>query len=232
MNPPVITPPKAVDDISAPEDRFRCLPYNAVLFARTCVSRQDMLGKPREQRTGDYSDCDGCQVGMTIREKLGAGPAPAVAGKSTHGPGLPYYVPKMPGRARLPVAAPKPTPSAQAPSPAHLATPSPEAPVKRKPGRPPKPKPLPVEPATMTPPAPVTPPPVDPPQPEVAQEPTEAPTPVTMEGTEGELADFERELLAVRNGLLQAASKAEAIISDIRSARARLAAKVAAEAKC
>jgi hypothetical protein len=138
MSPPVITPPKAVDDISTPEDRFRCVPYNAVLFARTCVSRQDMLGKPREQRTGDYAECEGCQAGMTIREKLGAGPAPAAAGKSPHGPGLPYYVPKMPGRARLPVAAPKPPP--QAPSPRQAATPAAEAPVKRKPGRPPKPK--------------------------------------------------------------------------------------------
>ena len=78
----------------------------------------------------------------------------------------------------------------------------------------------------------IAPPPVDPPQPEVAQEPTEVSALATIERTEGELADFERELLTVRNGLLQAASKAEAIISDIRSARARLAAKVAAEAKC
>lgn len=60
----------------------------------------------------------------------------------------------------------------------------------------------------------------------------EVSAPPTVGSTEGELADFENELVAVRNGLLRAADKAEAIISEIRAARARLAAKVAAETRC
>ncbi len=225
MSAPVIAPPKSVDDITAPDDRFRCGPYNAVLFARTCVSRQDMLGKPREQRTGDYSECDGCQVGLAIREKLGAGPPPVPAGKSAHGPGLPY-VPKMPGRGPLPMApeptkpkppvpAVKPTP----PTPKPSAPPTGEPPVKRKPGRPPKPKPSVPPPPVPTPLAPAT-PAVTPPAPLL---------PPVLPSTEEELAAFERDLVGVRNGLLLTASKCEALLSEIRAARARIAAKAEAE---
>lgn len=69
MNP--LADPKAPQDITAPEDRIRCRPYGATLFAASCLERQGILKLAPEHRTGDYAECDGCQDGAVVREKLG-----------------------------------------------------------------------------------------------------------------------------------------------------------------
>ena len=75
--PPAVKPAVPIKQISAPDDRFRCAPYGAVLFARACTERQRMLALPRDQRSGDYSFCDGCEDGPRVLVQLGlAAPTP------------------------------------------------------------------------------------------------------------------------------------------------------------
>jgi hypothetical protein len=66
-----IRPPVEIDAITGPEDRFRCKPYGAVLFSRSCGERQRMLTLPRDQRTGDYSFCVDCPDGPRVAAQLG-----------------------------------------------------------------------------------------------------------------------------------------------------------------
>jgi hypothetical protein len=66
-----IRPPVEIDAVAGPDDRFKCKPYGAVLLARSCAERQRMLKLPRDQRTGDYSFCDGCKDGPRVAEKSG-----------------------------------------------------------------------------------------------------------------------------------------------------------------
>ena len=49
--------------------------------------------------------------------------------------------------------------------------------------------------------------------------------PAVIHAEDAEIEQFERELIAVRNGLLRSVSKAETLIAEIRSARAKLAAR-------
>lgn len=68
--PPTILPPVPVDAVENAEDRFRCVPYGAVLFARSCLARQEMLGKPRTPKSEDYFRCEGCEDGLSILLRL------------------------------------------------------------------------------------------------------------------------------------------------------------------
>lgn len=71
-----LSDPKLPQDVTAPEDRLRCRPYGATLFAASCLERQGMLKLAPEHRTGDYVECNGCKDGAAVREKLGE-PKPA-----------------------------------------------------------------------------------------------------------------------------------------------------------
>lgn len=81
-----VAPPIAVDAITVEADRFHCRPYACVLMASACVRRQDMLAKPRHERTGDYVECEGCKDGALVRVRLQMAPAGPSAGKAPHGP--------------------------------------------------------------------------------------------------------------------------------------------------
>lgn len=106
-----IAPPVAVTDITAETGRFRCKPYSCVLMASACIRRQAMLTRPRNERTGDYADCEGCQDGAVLRARLKMAPAPPSAGKSAHGPSPALtgaMVPRKPKRNLPPVKEPVP----------------------------------------------------------------------------------------------------------------------------
>ncbi len=66
-----VRPPVPRTEVSSEDDRFRCVPYGSVLFARACVARQEMLGRPRDQRHGDYVYCGECTDGPALRTRLG-----------------------------------------------------------------------------------------------------------------------------------------------------------------
>jgi hypothetical protein len=66
----LIKPPVPVEQVSSPDDRFRCKPYGAVLTARACLSRQDLAALPGDQRKEDYVFCQGCTLGETVRAKF------------------------------------------------------------------------------------------------------------------------------------------------------------------
>lgn len=63
--------PVPVDRITNHTDRFRCVPYEAVLFANACVKRQEMHAQERTSRVLEYSKCKGCRTGEEVRKRLG-----------------------------------------------------------------------------------------------------------------------------------------------------------------
>lgn len=94
-----ITPPVAPEAVTAPDDRFKCVPYGAVLTARTCDARQRQLAKAVDSRDGDYYYCEGCETGALIRLRLKADPLGPPPPKPTHGPspmGTPRQAKKRP----------------------------------------------------------------------------------------------------------------------------------------
>lgn len=214
----IIPTPKPAAEVSSLEDRFQCVPYRAVIFARVCVSRQDMLGKPRDARTGDYTDCEGCALGASIRTQVGAGVAPATNKAPAHGPGF-VHVPRMPGRRALPVAPRGPAEVLPPPKP----LPPPRLPKKPPQGSQPERRAIVFEPPDV---APTTDrsPNVDV-EPPVQAEPPPLPEPVSVAKSDqdGELAEIEKQLAAIHQGLLKTSSKAAHLLADVRDARARLA---------
>lgn len=73
----------AASAVRAPLDRFRCVPYSAVITAATCVARQKaagiqegQVGSPigmrwrSEGKIGDYGGCRRCDVGPRIRKAV------------------------------------------------------------------------------------------------------------------------------------------------------------------
>ncbi len=74
----VLPAPIEASAVLAPDERFRCVPYNATFSGATCVARQEVArlqlaqrgkpGKPGLQ--GDYSECRECPVGAGIRNRL------------------------------------------------------------------------------------------------------------------------------------------------------------------
>lgn len=115
MNP-LLVPPKPIAEISEPTDRFKCVPYNAVLSARDCSRRQDMLGVSRNERSGDYLYCDGCPDGALVRLRLKHQPPPEAAPKPAHGPKPDRIRRRMPSSPEP--TRPKPSPLEQRPEPA------------------------------------------------------------------------------------------------------------------
>jgi len=83
-----VAAPVAVTEIAAETDRFRCGPYSCVLMASACIRRQDMLTKPRNERTGDYADCEKCEDGKTVRRRLQMAPKEPVPDMPKPGPML------------------------------------------------------------------------------------------------------------------------------------------------
>lgn len=79
---PAIAPPVDPSQVRAGTDRFRCVPFNAVIFARACVDRQNAAGVQdgqrgtvgghyrRETKLGDYFACRECAVGAAIRKAV------------------------------------------------------------------------------------------------------------------------------------------------------------------
>lgn len=67
-----LSEPVDAESVAVPTDRFRCVPYEAVLFANACVKRQDLLASARLSRVLEYSRCKGCRIGQRIRERLAA----------------------------------------------------------------------------------------------------------------------------------------------------------------
>lgn len=66
----VIKPPVPVEQVSSPDDRFRCTPYKSVLTARACLSRRDMAALPADQRKEDYVFCQGCTLGEAVHARF------------------------------------------------------------------------------------------------------------------------------------------------------------------
>jgi hypothetical protein len=97
---PVLRDPVAPDAVCDRLDRFKCVPYAAVLTASACVERQGRAkaqkseawgagsGRLTSQRlaaksTGHYEKCVGCPVGAGIAKRLKLKPtAPSVAEKT------------------------------------------------------------------------------------------------------------------------------------------------------
>lgn len=120
MNAPLISPPVAVDAVSVSTDRFHCRPYACVLMASACVRRQDMLAKPRNERNGDYTECEGCKDGETVRTRLQMAPKEPSAGKPKHGPSPSQtgaMSPPRPKRGRPPKPEPVVVPEMPKPGP-------------------------------------------------------------------------------------------------------------------
>jgi hypothetical protein len=83
--PMAIRPAVQVHLVRAPDDRFRCEPYAAVIFASKCVERQACArsqvarrgagsargaGLKTDAKHGDYSKCVGCADGAAIAKQL------------------------------------------------------------------------------------------------------------------------------------------------------------------
>lgn len=120
MNAPLISQPVSVDTITAATDRFHCRPYACVLMASACVRRQDMLAKPRNERNGDYTECEGCKDGETVRVRLQMSPKEPSAGKPKHGPSPSQtgaMSPPRPKKGRPPKVEPEPVPEMPKPGP-------------------------------------------------------------------------------------------------------------------
>lgn len=214
----IILPPKPASEVSSLEDRFQCVPYRAVIFARVCVSRQDMLGKPRDARTGDYTDCEGCALGASIRTQVGAGVAPATNKAPAHGPGF-VHVPRMPGRRALPVVPREPAEAPPPPKP----LPPPRLPKKPPQGSGPERRAIVFEPPEVAPTTDRS--PKMSVEPTVQIEPPPLPEKVSVARSDQdvELAEIEERLTAIHQGLLKTSSKVDHLLADVRDARARLA---------
>lgn len=114
-----VAPPVTLDAITADTDRFHCRPYSCILMASACIRRQDMLAKPRNERTGDYADCEGCKDGATVRKRLQMAPAEPSAGRAKHGPSPALTGAMAPKnhRRNLPPVKAEPTPEMPKPGP-------------------------------------------------------------------------------------------------------------------
>lgn len=71
--------PVSVEEIRAPGDRFRCVPYHAVLLASACVARQltataqsqqDRAWRGGDRINGDYEQCRACALGRQVAARL------------------------------------------------------------------------------------------------------------------------------------------------------------------
>lgn len=65
----LIKPPVPAEEVSSPDDRFRCAPYKSVLTVRACLSRQEIAQLPSDERREDYVYCAGCSLGATVRAR-------------------------------------------------------------------------------------------------------------------------------------------------------------------
>jgi len=70
ISPAVQLPePIAIADVTSHGDRFRCPPYNVVLFAGACAKRQAIM-RADPARQG-FSQCPGCPHGAMVEQQTG-----------------------------------------------------------------------------------------------------------------------------------------------------------------
>ncbi len=92
---PTVRLPVLPSDVRAPEDRFRCVPYQAILLAGACAKRQaaargDLPAKGDARQgwgrgVGDYAKCNVCPIGRQVTVGLGrTTPAPASSPTQAH----------------------------------------------------------------------------------------------------------------------------------------------------
>ncbi len=83
ISPPSPPPPSPTFDVVPVErltqrtDRFRCVPYRAVLTAGTCADRQSSRVNnhaPSKSSRERYECCRGCALGAQVAERVGPAP--------------------------------------------------------------------------------------------------------------------------------------------------------------
>ena len=229
-----IKPPVAIDQIAEPTDRFRCEPYKSVILARACAERQAMSTKPRDQRSGDYVYCTGCQDGPRVLQQLKL-ISPESLVRATPRVTLTQNGKKR-GRPKKNAAAPKPAPPPSKATIAAVAA-QPAALPKKPPGTKRAPPPKPTDPSPPPPPPSSSEPqrrdgpelgphaPEEPTAPGASPKPADPTEPEPQVQAADPLEDFTSEMQRIEEGLLGIEQRARDLKTGLRALRARLGRK-------